>query len=114
MEDEPGDVYLILNEALCEQECAGATVPSSRHLLEAVERPVELADHVGVSRVYKTDRLGAIHHPRQSVMDERILDVELMHRQDRERARVRIVQLVACFIKRLKVLVHPGMLGEAL
>jgi hypothetical protein len=53
-------------------------------LLEAVE--VELADHVGMRRVHKANRMSAIHRLRQNAMEEDILDIELMHWLGRERA----------------------------
>lgn len=56
------------------------TIPSLGHQPEAIEGSVELVDHVGVSRVHKANRLSAIHHLQQSLMEEGILDVELMHR----------------------------------
>ena len=60
----------------CERK---AIVPSSGRLLEAIEGPIELADHVGVRLVHKADRMSAIHRFHRSAMEEGILDIELMH-----------------------------------
>jgi hypothetical protein len=61
-EDEQGRVRLGLDETLRTQGDE-ANVPSPGGLLEAVEGLVELADHVGVSRVDKSNGLGAVDCP---------------------------------------------------
>lgn len=56
-EDEHGGFHLGLDKPLGEHESGEADVPYLRRLLEVVEGPVELADHVVVSRVHKAERL---------------------------------------------------------
>jgi hypothetical protein len=49
-------------------------------LLKAVEGLVELADHVGVSRIDKPNGLGVLDRLRQGAMEEGVRHVELMDR----------------------------------
>jgi hypothetical protein len=48
-------------------------------MLEAVERPVEPADHVGTGRINKPRRLTAINCLSEKTVQKGILDVQLMH-----------------------------------
>jgi hypothetical protein len=79
-EDEQGHVRLGLDESLRTQEGGEATVPSPGGPLEAVEGVVELADHVGVSRVDKPNRLGAVDRLCQGAVEEGVRHVELVDR----------------------------------
>jgi hypothetical protein len=79
-EDEQECVRLCLDETLRTQEGGEATVPSPGGLLEAVEGHVELADHVGVSRVDKPNRLNAEDRLRQGAVEEGVLHIELVDR----------------------------------
>jgi hypothetical protein len=74
-EEEQGHVRLGFDEALRTQEGGEATVPSPR-----VEGLVELADHVGVSRVDKPNGLSAVDRLCQGVVEEGVLHVELVDR----------------------------------
>jgi hypothetical protein len=78
--DEQGRVRLGLDKTLRTQEGGEATVPSPGCLLEAVEGLVELADHVGLSRVDKPNWLGAVDRLRQGAVEEGVRDVELVDR----------------------------------
>jgi hypothetical protein len=51
-----------------------------RRLLEAVEGAVQLADQIWVSSIDEAGGLAAVDSPRQSVIEEGILDIELMDR----------------------------------
>ena len=78
-EDEQRRVRLGLDETLRTQG-GEATVPRPGGLLEAVEGLVELADHVGVSRVDKPNGLSAVDRLRQGAVEEGVLHVELVDR----------------------------------
>ena len=77
-------------------------VPSSRCLLEAVERLVEPADHIWAGGIGKSRGLTAVNCLSQSAMEESILDIQLMHRPG-ARASERTVRTVAGFTTGLNV-----------
>jgi hypothetical protein len=79
-EEEQGRVRLGFDEALRTQEGGEATIPSPGGLLEAIEGLVELADHVGVSRVDKPNGLSAVDRLCQGAVEEGVLHVELVER----------------------------------
>jgi hypothetical protein len=53
-------------------------VPRPGCLLEAVERPVEPADHVGAGGINEPRRLTAVHCLGKKAVQKSILDVQLM------------------------------------
>jgi hypothetical protein len=79
------------------------TVLGPRRLLEAVEGVVQPTDQVQTSFVNEAGGLAAVDSLRQSAVEEDILDIELMDRQPRERARERTVRTVANLTTGLKV-----------
>jgi hypothetical protein len=56
------------------------TLPSSRRLLEAIQRAVQLTHHNRASGVDKASKLAGVHRLGQSVVQEGILDVQLVDR----------------------------------
>jgi hypothetical protein len=74
-----------------------------RVLLEAVERLIELADHVGVSRVNEPNELSIVDCLRQGAMEKAFFTSSWWTGQSRDRARVRTVWMVACLTTELKV-----------
>jgi hypothetical protein len=77
--DEQRGVRLGLYKAKGHQVGGKAVVPSSRLLLQTVERLMEPAHQVGVDGVDKSCGLGAVDRLRESVVKESVLDVELVH-----------------------------------
>ena len=59
--DEERRVGLGLGEPQCQQERGEPRVPSPRSLLQSIERLVEPADHIRMTRVHKSRRLRAVN-----------------------------------------------------
>jgi hypothetical protein len=55
-------------------------VPSSWHLLQAVERLVEPTHQIRVSRADKVSELGAVDYLNKGDVEEGVLDIELVHK----------------------------------
>ena len=72
------DVSDLASTKPCEHKNVAKRLYQARGLLEAVEGHVELADHVGVSRVDKPNGLSAVDRLRQGAMEEGVLHVELV------------------------------------
>jgi hypothetical protein len=80
-----------------------AVVPYSRCLLQAVEGLVEPAHQLRVRWVNEVGELRVVDDLRDCAMDEGILDIELVHGQPLEIARVSIVRTMAGLMMGLKV-----------
>jgi hypothetical protein len=78
--NEQGDIALGSDEPEAMDVVCETLVPSSRGLLEAVERLVQTAHMLGTSVVDETRRLLAVDLLVKSAMEEGILDVELVNR----------------------------------
>jgi hypothetical protein len=78
--DEPGRVWLGLDEAEGGQVGDEATVPGPWRLLVVVQGAVQPADQVRASRVDKAGGLATVVRLCQSAVEEGILDVELVDR----------------------------------
>jgi hypothetical protein len=76
--DEQRCVWLCLSKAKVEQICGKPGLPSTGGLLQTIERLVELADHVRMSRINKANRLTIIYRLGESPIEKDILDIWLM------------------------------------
>ena len=63
-----------------EQQGGKSAVPRTRHLLQSVERLVELAGMIRTSYVKEPRRLAAVDNLGQGTMQEGVLHMELMNR----------------------------------
>jgi hypothetical protein len=89
--DEQRGVRLGLYKAKGHQVGGKAVVPSSRLLLQTVERLMEPAHQVGVGGVNKSCGLGAVDRLRESVVKESVLMSSWCTGQHRESTRVSMV-----------------------
>jgi hypothetical protein len=76
--DEQRCIRLGLHKPQCQQKSSKPMVPRPGGLFEAVERPVEPADHVRTGRVNKPRRLTAVNCLSEKTVKKGILDVQLM------------------------------------
>jgi hypothetical protein len=79
-EDEQRGVRLGLNKSQDEEVCGEPAVPSSRHLLQPVERLVEAADPVRLHGLNKPHWLATIDCLRESTMQKHVLHIKLVDR----------------------------------
>jgi hypothetical protein len=79
MVDKQRRVGLGLHEAQCHEVRSQSGVPRPRGLLEAVEGPVEPADHVRARGVHKARRLTTVDGLGEGAVQEGVLDVELVN-----------------------------------
>ena len=77
---EEGHIRLGRDEAETMSVVGEALIPRSRSLLEAVERLVEAANMLGMSRVGEAGRLLAVHLLVKIAVKKGVLDVQLMNR----------------------------------
>jgi hypothetical protein len=71
-------IRLGLHKPQCQQESNKPIVPRPGYLLEAVERPVESADHVRTGGINEPRRLTAVHYLGEQAVQKSILDIQLM------------------------------------
>jgi hypothetical protein len=79
-EDEQRGVRLGLNKSQGEEVCGEPAVPSSRHLLQPVERLVEAADPIRLHGLNKPHWLATIDCLRESTMQKHVLHIKLVDR----------------------------------
>jgi hypothetical protein len=78
IKNEESSIELGFNKNQREQIAGKLVVPCPRSLLQTVQRLVEVADQVRLSRVEETSGLCAINHLSQHIVEECVLDVELV------------------------------------
>jgi hypothetical protein len=78
VEDKQGGVGVGLNKSQSEEVRGEPVVPSSRCLLQPVERLVEVADPVRLRGINKLHQLATLDCLRESTMQEHILHIKLV------------------------------------
>jgi hypothetical protein len=76
--DKQRCIRLGLDKPQCQQESSKPMVPRPGCLLEAVERPIEPADHVRTGKINEPRWLTAVHCLSEKTVQKGILDVQLM------------------------------------
>jgi hypothetical protein len=109
------DMSYLASTKPCENKKVAKRLYQARGLLEVVEGLVELADHVGVSRVDKPNGLSVVDCLRQGAVEEGVLHVELVDRPVPRQSQSQNSLDGGRLDHRTEgiVVVDPGALGEA-